>query len=127
MNAKMSGPTRETSSPRTQITDARIDTYSVHVGDVELRNRAKRGQFMLLTCMVPAISEQEPTPLICWHKNSMFPHLLKAAGQDCEFGIVTEEKDGETHYVIESIERIGKQVFVDNAPTGAPTGEQLGF
>ena len=114
-------------TPNPRTVDPRIDTYAVHVGEVELRNRAKRGQYMLLTCMVPAISEQEPTPLICWHKTSMFPYLLKAAGQDCEFGIVTEEKDGETHYNIEAIERIGKQVFVDNAPTGAPTGEQMGF
>ena len=105
----------------------RVDTYQVHVGDVELRNRTKRGQFLLLTCMVPAISKTEAVPLICWHKNSMFPELLKAMGKDCEFGIVIEEKDGETHYNIERIDRIGDVVFVDGKPSAQPTAQKMGF
>ena len=49
-------------------------------------------------------------------------------GLDCEFGIVTEVKREETHYVIETIEKIGARVFIDNKPVeGVPTAGELEF
>ena len=103
-----------------------VETWQVHVGDVELRNRTGKGQFLLLTCQVPW-DKENTVPLICWHKDTLFPELLKAMGKDCEFGVLTETKGDETHFVIEKIERIGKQLFADNKPIPEeiPTGEQL--
>lgn len=77
-------------------------------------------EYFVLVCSDAEGKKQE---IGCWDKKH-YPHILKAAGKECEFTIAANNKGDRMFYNLEHIHRIGDQTFENDVPVAqAEQGE----
>lgn len=121
-NAKESVSHEEPAKAVEQSPKSDVIIQEVFVTDVEQRTKDRK-QYMLLTSKIEG--SDNTLALICWHKNTMFDHLKRSIDKACTFGITRHEANDTFWYTIETIERIGEQVFENNQPVTVPAGKEL--